>query len=143
MNINLFSQIGFLLLIALATKNSILLVEFANQQMAKGKDAMEAIKISGKIRFRPILMTTFSTIAGILPIAIGFGAGAESRRPLGVVAVGGLITSTIFTLLVVPVVYSLFGELTRKLRSRSDEEIPEKVTAGTVPSVSTLESKEN
>ncbi len=143
MNINLFSQIGFLLLIALATKNSILLVEFANQQMAKGKDAMEAIKISGKIRFRPILMTTFSTIAGILPIAIGFGAGAESRRPLGVVAVGGLITSTIFTLLVVPVVYSLFGELTRKLRSRSDEEIPQKVTAGTVPSVSTPESKEN
>ena len=121
MNINLFSQIGFLLLIALSTKNSILLVEFANQQLAKGKDVMEAIKISGKIRFRPILMTTFSTIAGILPIAIGFGVGAESRRPLGVVAVGGLISSTIFTLFVVPVVYSLFGELTRKLRSRSDE----------------------
>ncbi len=104
MNINLFSRIGFVLLIALATKNAILLVEFANQQMAKGATSREAIITAGLIRLRPILMTSFSTIAGILPIAIGFGAGAESRRPLGVVAVGGLISATFLTLLVIPVV---------------------------------------
>ena len=142
MNINLFSQIGFVLLIALATKNSILLIEFANQQIAKGKSAMEAIKISGKIRLRPILMTTFSTIAGILPIAIGFGAGAESRRPLGVVAIGGLITSTIFTLLIVPVVYTLFSDLTQKIRNRSGEDVSEKVTPGSIPSIPTPEKEE-
>ncbi len=142
MNINLFSQIGFVLLIALATKNSILLIEFANQQIAKGKSAMEAIKISGKIRLRPILMTTFSTIAGILPIAIGFGAGAESRRPLGVVAIGGLITSTIFTLLIVPVVYTLFSDFTQKIRNRSGEDVSEKVTPGSIPSIPTPEKEE-
>lgn len=115
MNMNLFSQIGFVLLIALATKNAILLVEFANQQRAKGLDTFEAIVTAGRIRLRPILMTSFSTIAGILPIAIGFGAGAESRRPLGVVAVGGLTTSTLLTLFVVPVIYTLLSDLREKV----------------------------
>ncbi len=110
MNINLFSQIGIVLLIGLATKNSILLVEFANQQMGQGKSAMDAMLNAGLIRFRPILMTSFSTILGILPIAIGFGAGSESRRPMGVAAVGGLLTSTFLTLLLVPVVYTLFSD---------------------------------
>ncbi len=118
MNINLFSRIGFVLLIALATKNAILLVEFANQQMAKGATSREAIITAGLIRLRPILMTSFSTIAGILPIAIGFGAGAESRPPLGVVAVGGLISATFLTLLVIPVVYTIFDDLSVRFRSR-------------------------
>src|SRR5687768_14877783 len=68
MNLNIFSQIGFILLVGLVTKNSILLVEFANQQMAAGKSALEAMRESGRTRLRPILMTSFSTIAGILPI---------------------------------------------------------------------------
>ena len=119
MNINLFSRIGFVLLIALATKNAILLVEFANQQMAKGANSREAIITAGLIRLRPILMTSFSTIAGILPIAIGFGAGAESRRPLGVVAVGGLISATFLTLLVIPVAYTLFDDLSTRIRARN------------------------
>ncbi len=109
MGLNLFSQIGMILLIGLVTKNGILLVDFANQQMAKGKDAREAMLASGLIRLRPILMTATATIAGILPIAIGFGAGAESRRPLGVAAVGGMITSTFLTLVVIPVVYVLLS----------------------------------
>src|SRR5436309_2893590 len=75
MNINLFSQIGLVLLVGLVTKNSILLVEYANQQRAKGLDSHEAMIQAGRVRLRPILMTAFSTIAGILPIAIGFGAG--------------------------------------------------------------------
>ena len=111
MNINLFSQIGLVLLVGLVTKNSILLVEFANQQRAKGLGSHEAMIEAGRVRLRPILMTAFSTIAGILPIAIGFGAGAESRRPMGVAVVGGMLTSTFLTLVIIPVIYTLFSDL--------------------------------
>jgi multidrug efflux pump len=118
MTLNLFSQIGIVLLLGLVTKNSILLVEFANQQMARGASAHDAMVRAGLVRLRPILMTSFSTIMGILPIAIGFGAGAESRRPMGVAAVGGMITSTFLTLVVIPVVYVLFDALRQRLRRR-------------------------
>ncbi len=111
MTINLFSQIGLLLLIALATKNGILLVEFANQKVRKGYSAVEAMVEAGRIRLRPILMTSFSTITGILPIAIGLGAGAESRRPMGVVAVGGLLVSTFLALFIIPVFYVLIARI--------------------------------
>jgi hydrophobe/amphiphile efflux-1 (HAE1) family protein len=116
MNINLFSQIGLVLLVGLVTKNSILLVEFANQRRAAGSGALEAIVQAGLVRLRPILMTAFSTIAGILPIAIGYGAGAESRRPMGVAVVGGMLTSTFLTLIVIPVVYTVFSELAASRR---------------------------
>jgi multidrug efflux pump len=115
MNINLFSQVGMVLLLGLATKNSILLVEFANQRRAQGKSAIDAMIEAGTIRLRPILMTSFSTILGILPIAIGFGAGAESRRPMGVAAVGGLLTSTFLTLLIVPVAYTILSDWAARL----------------------------
>src|SRR6185436_18779852 len=111
MNINLFSLIGLILLVGLVTKNSILLVEFANQQRAKGANSHDAMVQAGIVRLRPILMTAFSTIAGILPIAIGFGAGAESRRPMGVAVVGGMLTSTFSTLVIIPVVYTLLSDL--------------------------------
>jgi multidrug efflux pump len=111
MNFNLFSQIGLVLLVGLVTKNSILLVEFANQQRARGLGSREAMLRAGLIRLRPILMTSLSTVAGILPIAIGFGAGAESRRPMGVAVVGGLLTSTCLTLFVIPVFYTLFSDM--------------------------------
>lgn len=109
MGINLFSQIGIILLVGIVTKNGILLVDFANQEMRKGKSAVRAMMGAGKMRFRPILMTAFSTIAGILPIAIGFGAGAESRRPLGVAAVGGIALGTFLTFFVIPAVYVLIN----------------------------------
>jgi hydrophobe/amphiphile efflux-1 (HAE1) family protein len=115
MNINLFSQIGVVLLIGLVTKNSILLVEFANQRRAAGASAVDAMIEAGRVRLRPILMTAFSTIAGILPIAIGFGAGAESRRPMGVAVVGGMLTSTFLTLIVIPIVYVVFSELAHRV----------------------------
>lgn len=118
MNINLFSQIGLILLVGLVTKNSILLVEFANHQRTQGASARDAMLEAGIIRLRPILMTAFSTIAGILPIAIGFGAGAESRRPMGIAVVGGLLTSTFLTLLVIPVVYTVFSDLAEYARRR-------------------------
>jgi HAE1 family hydrophobic/amphiphilic exporter-1 len=122
MNNNLFSKIGFVLLVGLVTKNSILLVEFANRRRAAGLNAHEAMKEAGRIRLRPILMTAFSTIAGILPIAIGFGAGAESRRPMGIAVVGGMMTSTLLTLVVIPVIYTLFsdvGEAFTRRRART------------------------
>jgi multidrug efflux pump subunit AcrB len=111
MNFNLFSQIGLVLLVGLVTKNSILLVEFANQQRARGVDTRTAMVEAGRIRLRPILMTSVSTIAGIMPIAIGFGAGAESRRPMGIAVVGGMLTSTFLTLVIIPVVYTLFSDV--------------------------------
>ncbi|MBL9151572.1 MAG: efflux RND transporter permease subunit [Verrucomicrobiales bacterium] len=114
MNLNIFSQVGLVLLVGLVTKNSILLVEFANQERARGLDAKAAMLNAGKIRLRPILMTSFATIAGILPIAIGLGASGEARRPLGVVAVGGMVTSTILTLVVIPVIYTLFSRMTKE-----------------------------
>ncbi|MDX1952969.1 MAG: efflux RND transporter permease subunit [Verrucomicrobiota bacterium] len=127
MNINLFSQIGLILLVGLVTKNSILLVEFANQEMARGVPAHEAMLQAGIVRLRPILMTAFSTIAGIIPIAIGFGAGAESRRPMGMAVVGGMISSTVLTLLIIPVVYTALSDLGAWLRRPRTTRSPELV----------------
>ncbi len=114
MNINLFSQIGLILLVGLVTKNGILLVEFANQIRENGESSREAMIKSGLVRLRPILMTAVSTVSGILPIAIGFGAGAESRRPMGVVVVGGMLTSTFLTLFIIPTVYTVISDLIDK-----------------------------
>ncbi len=110
--LNIYSQIGLIMLIGLVTKNAILIVEFANQQRAKGLEIIEAVVEASTIRLRPILMTSFSTIFGILPIAIGLGAGGESRSPLGLVVVGGVFFSTFLTLIVVPVVYILLSRFT-------------------------------
>jgi len=105
MNLNLYSLIGLVLLLGLVTKNSILLVEFANQRRALGVSAVDAMRQAGAVRLRPILMTALSTVIGILPIALGLGAGAESRRPLGVAVVGGMLSSTFLTLYLVPAFY--------------------------------------
>jgi HAE1 family hydrophobic/amphiphilic exporter-1 len=121
MNINLFSQVGLVLLVGLVTKNSILLVEYANQQTAQGMDSHEAMIQAGLVRLRPILMTAFSTIAGILPIAIGFGAGAESRRPMGIAVVGGMLTSTFLTLFIIPVVYTALSDFAARFLKASTE----------------------
>lgn len=107
MTLNVYSLIGIVLLLGLVTKNSILLVEFANQRVAQGLDATAAMLEAGRIRLRPILMTAFATIAGILPIAIGLGASAGARRPLGIAVVIGMTASTFLTLVIVPVVYIL------------------------------------
>lgn len=118
MTLNLFSQIGIIMLVGLVTKNSILLVDFANKAKEAGKSTLEAVVEAGAIRLRPILMTSISTIFGVLPIAFGLGAGSMSRRPLGMAVVGGMITSTFLTLFVVPVVYSLLDDLRVKAATR-------------------------
>ncbi|MGE0825874.1 MAG: efflux RND transporter permease subunit [Candidatus Binatia bacterium] len=104
---NLYSQIGMILLIGLVSKNAILLVEYANQARARGRDLIDAVLEAGKNRFRPILMTSVTSILGAVPLLIATGAGAESRQPIGAAVVGGLTFSTMFTLIVVPVVYLL------------------------------------
>ncbi|HOX25375.1 MAG TPA: efflux RND transporter permease subunit [Candidatus Krumholzibacteria bacterium] len=111
-SMNIYSQIGLVMLIGLVTKNAILIVEFSNQLRARGHSIREAVREASRIRLRPILMTSLSTVFGILPIAIGVGAGAESRQPLGVAIVGGVLFSTFLTLLLVPVVYSLLARFT-------------------------------
>jgi multidrug efflux pump len=112
-SLNIYSQIGLIMLIGLVTKNSILIVEYANQLRAKGQAVLDAVVDAARIRLRPILMTSFATIFGVLPIAIGLGAGAESRRPLGIAVVGGMIFSTFLTLVLVPVVYTLLSKFTK------------------------------
>ena len=116
--LNLFSQIGMILLIGIVTKNSILLVEYANQLKGRGLDSVEAMLEAGRIRLRPILMTSVATIFALMPIALGLGAGAASRRPLGYAVVGGLVFSTALTLYLVPAVYTLFDALGARLRDR-------------------------
>lgn len=117
--LNLFSQIGMVLLIGIVTKNSILLVEYANQLKDRGLDTVQAMLESGRIRLRPIMMTSVATIIALIPIALGLGAGSASRRPLGYAIVGGLVFSTALTLYLVPVVYILLDELRVRVRGRS------------------------
>ncbi len=120
--INIFSQIGMIMLIGLVTKNGILIVEFANQRIASGLKVHEAIIDASVTRFRPILMTSLTTVLGILPIALALGAGSESRVPMGIAVVGGLIFSTALTLFVIPAMYT-FVIRNRKVlyESRSSE----------------------
>ncbi len=106
---NIFSQIGMIMLIGLVTKNGILIVEFANQQRERGLNPLDAVREAAILRLRPVLMTTLSTILGILPIALAFGAGSESRRSMGIAVVGGLVLGTALTLLVIPAVYTYFA----------------------------------
>ena len=108
------SLIGFTMLLGLVTKNAILLVDYANQARDRGKDVKSAILEACSLRLRPICMTTLSTILGMLPVALGLGAGAELRQSMGVVLIGGLTTSTLLTLVVVPLIYLLTERHTKR-----------------------------
>ena len=112
--INLYSEIGMILLIGLVSKNSILLVEYTNQLKARGLDTVSAVLEAGRIRLRPILMTSVATIMGAVPVAWGVGAGSAARKPLGYAIVGGVFFSTALTLFVVPVGYILLDRLTAR-----------------------------
>jgi multidrug efflux pump len=126
--INLYSQIGMILLIGLVSKNSILLVEYTNQLRERGLATREALLEAGRIRLRPILMTSVATVVGAIPIALGLGAGAASRRPLGYAIVGGITVSTVLTLFLVPVAYSLIDGLRGRVRARTGK-LPEPAPA--------------
>ena len=113
-SLNIYSQIGLVMLIGLVTKNSILIVEFANQLRERGTALFDAVTQASRTRLRPILMTSLTVVFGVLPIAIGLGAGGEARRPLGITVVGGMLFSTFLTLVLVPVVYTLMARFTGK-----------------------------
>ena len=110
--LNIFSQIGIIMLVGLVTKNGILIVEFANQRKAAGLNIMDAITDAAVVRFRPILMTSLSTILGVAPIALALGAGSESRVSMGIAVIGGLIFASLLTLYVIPAIYSYLSSKT-------------------------------
>lgn len=119
-SVNIFSQLGMILLIGIMAKNGILIVEFANQLREEGKPLVEAAREGAVVRLRPVLMTTIATILGAVPLALARGAGAESRRAIGAVIVGGLSLAFVLTLLLTPVIYVLIEGLRRGPADRAD-----------------------
>jgi multidrug efflux pump len=118
--LNIFSQIGIIMLIGLVSKNGILIVEFANQRKAAGLQQLEAIHDAAVSRFRPILMTSLSTILGAVPIALALGAGAESRVSMGTAIIGGLLFATVLTLYVIPAMYAYISEKSKNVSNVSE-----------------------
>jgi multidrug efflux pump subunit AcrB len=114
--LNLFSKIGLVMLVGLVTKNSILIVEFANQLRDRGLGVIEAVEQAARIRFRPILMTALATMVGILPIALGRGAGGDARAPMGIAVVGGMFFSTLLTFFLVPAIYVVVAQARERVR---------------------------
>ncbi|MEK9959148.1 MAG: efflux RND transporter permease subunit [Pelagibacteraceae bacterium] len=114
-SLNIYSQIGLIILIGLAAKNGILIVEFANQLRVEGRNIVQAVLEASKIRFRPILMTSISTIVGVLPLILGSGPGEASRLTIGIVIFMGMIFTTFFTLYIIPVVYLAIGKNTGRI----------------------------
>jgi len=125
--LNIYSQVGLVTLVGLITKHGILIVEFSNQLRDKGESLMDAVVDAATLRLRPIIMTTGAMVLGAVPLATAFGAGAESRIPIGLVIVGGMLFGTLLTLFVVPTAYTL---LARHRRSTTFDAAPHPATAG-------------
>jgi HAE1 family hydrophobic/amphiphilic exporter-1 len=130
-SVSVMSLIGIIMLMGLVTKNGILLVDYTNVLRERGLSRFDALVKAGPTRLRPILMTTFAMIFGMVPVALALGEGAEFRAPMGQAVIGGLITSTLLTLFIVPVVYSILDDLGsfsffgffRKLFSKNKKDI--------------------
>jgi HAE1 family hydrophobic/amphiphilic exporter-1 len=118
--LNLFSMIGFIMLMGLVTKNAILLVDFANRARRGGASLHDALLQAGQVRLRPILMTTAAMIGGMMPLALGIGEGGETQAPMGRAIIGGVITSTLLTLVVVPVLFTYLDALSERRRKRRE-----------------------
>jgi HAE1 family hydrophobic/amphiphilic exporter-1 len=114
-SMNIISMIGIVMLVGLVSKNAILLVDFTNTLRQKGLTREAALESAGPVRLRPILMTTFSTVLGMTPVALQIGRASEMRSPMAIVVIGGLILSTLLTLLVIPVMYTYFDDLSQAI----------------------------
>jgi HAE1 family hydrophobic/amphiphilic exporter-1 len=119
--------IGFLMLMGIVAKNSILLVDFAIEEMRAGKSRLEAIMQSGHKRARPIVMTTVAMVAGMLPVAMGFAGDSDFRSPMAIAVIGGLITSTLLTLVIVPAVFTVFDDIERWLAPKAGRLLAEPI----------------
>ena len=130
MDLSVIAMIGIVMLVGIVKKNAIMMIDFAIERRRVGLGAEAAIREAALLRFRPIMMTTFAAIFGALPIAIGSGAGAELRQPLGVAVVGGLLLSQLLTLYITPVVYLYLDRIDRRIKRRLEpqlEEVPEPI----------------
>lgn len=127
-SLNIYSQIGIIMLLGLMAKNGILIVEFANQLRDKGYEVRDAILEGATLRFRPVLMTTISTVFGAIPLVIATGAGAESRAAIGMVILGGLVFATTLTLFIIPVLYNLLARFAKS--SNAVEKELERLASG-------------
>ena len=123
--LNLISMIGSVMLVGIVVKNGIVLVDYTNLMRDRGLSLSQAVLTSGRSRLRPVLMTTLTTVLGMLPLAIGFGEGSEIWRPMGVAIMGGLTFSTVITLVLIPVVYTIFGANRLKKERKRMEQLVE------------------
>jgi HAE1 family hydrophobic/amphiphilic exporter-1 len=131
--VNVMSLIGFVILVGIVVNDAIIKVDFINQYRREGASVREAILEAGRVRLRPILMTTATTVFGLTPMALGLGAGADLRAPLAVAVIGGLISATLLTLIVVPVIYASLDELVGALRSARPTTAPATAPAAGAP----------
>jgi HAE1 family hydrophobic/amphiphilic exporter-1 len=122
--VNVVAFIGVIMLAGIVVNNAIVLVDLINQLRADGMEKTTAILAAGRARLRPILMTTLTTVLGLLPMAIGIGEGAEVRTPMAIAVIGGLLVSTLLTLVVIPVVYSLLDRKKYPARHMTSSELP-------------------
>src|SRR6202042_1587259 len=130
---DIYAQIGYVMLIGLAAKNAILIVEFANQLREQGMEPVEAVAQAAATRLRPILMTSIAFILGILPLAFAHGDGAQSRISLGTAVLGGMLVSTVMNLAIVPVLYIVVVEITERKKRKKGPTSPEDLPPPPVP----------
>jgi len=123
--LDLYGFVGIIMLIGIVKKNSIMVIDFAIEAEREGKSPFDAVFEGCVVRFRPIMMTTVAAIAGIFPIALGYGAGGDARQPLGLVVAGGLVISQLVTLYLTPVFYTYMDELQTWLTGHKAEKMVE------------------